>query len=113
MKSGIWLQNFSAADAACGHGWRVLKTEDGNQRREKKRWTEADVSKENLQARKSSKLQNKLHVKENQLLRQLQQGEKQLKDLWKVNESLTEEIALKKKPLKKSQKPARQWAGFL
>lgn len=92
----------------------VLKTEGGNQRREKKRWMEADVSKGNSHAEKPSQLQNKLHVKVNELLRQLQQGDQQLKDLWKVNDSLTEEIALKKKTLKKkSQKPARQWAGFL
>lgn len=79
----------------------VLKTEDGNQRREKKRWMEADVSKGNSHAGKPSQLQNKLHVKVNELLRQLQQGDQQLKDLWKVNDSLTEEIALKKKTLKK------------
>lgn len=85
----------------------VLKTEDGNQRREKKRWMEADVSKGNSHAGKPSQLQNKLHVKVNELLRQLQQGDQQLKDLWKVNDSLTEEIALKKKPLKKKPKTCK------
>lgn len=65
-------------------------------RREKKRWLEADVGKENSRARKPSELQKKLHGKVKELLRQLQQGDKRLKDLGKVNDSLTEEIALKK-----------------
>lgn len=45
---------------------------------------------------KPSKLQNKLHGKVKELLRQLQQGDQRLKDLWKVNDSRTEEITLKK-----------------
>lgn len=73
-----------------------IKTEDGNRRREKKRWAEADVGKENSHARKPSQLQNKLHGKVKELLRQLHQGDRRLKDLGKVNDGRTEEIALKK-----------------
>lgn len=57
------MQNFPAAHAVRGHRWSVSKTEDGDV--EKESWMEVDVSKENVRARKPSKLQNKVRVKVN------------------------------------------------
>lgn len=99
IRREVWDRAAELLSCTCSVWTRLesfIKTEDGNRRREKKRWVEADVGKENLHERKPSKLQNKLHGRVKELLRQLQQGDKRLKDLWKVNDRRTEEIALKK-----------------